>query len=133
MVHALKVYYSFFAGVIAQTAKQVYAKTLSMVGHVTTAQDRKHGSLDVINLILPCRNDLTHIQAELTYLLGELEQDTYDFMRPRYDLDTYRWLYFFLLRFCKVSKIKVAVNHSIIVPDNFGFLYKTKNRNTNNQ
>jgi len=69
-------------GVIAQTAKQVYAKTLSMVGHVTTAQDRKHGSLDVINLILPCRNDLTHIQAELTYLLGGLEQDTYDFMRP---------------------------------------------------
>ena len=79
-----------FAGVISQTAKQVYAKTLSMVGHVTTAQDRKHGSLDVINLILPCRNDLTHIQAELTYLLGGLEQDTYDFMRPRYDLNTYR-------------------------------------------
>ena len=77
-----------FAGVIAQTAKQVYAKTLSMVGHVTTAQDRKHGSLDVINLILPCRNDLTHIQAELTYLLGGLEQDTYDFMRPRYDRNT---------------------------------------------
>ena len=89
LVHALKVYILFiFAGVIAQTAKQVYAKTLSMVGHVTTAQDRKHGSLDVINLILPCRNDLTHIQAELTYLLGGLEQDTYDFMRPRYDLNT---------------------------------------------
>ena len=93
---------------IAQTAKQVYAKTLSMVGHVTTAQDRKHGSLDVINLILPCRNDLTHIQAELTYLLGGLEQDTYDFMRPRYDLNTYRMASIFLLRFVGTQKFTAA-------------------------